>query len=94
MDLGTTFKHVVVIPDGHEDDSGISESASEESSLMTETPKGGDKEAKEGWASVVLQIFVPYLIAGVGMMLAGMLLDHVQVKAKRMRLLLILCLSA
>ncbi len=75
----TTVKHVLVIRD--EDDSGISESASEESNIITELPSGETiPEKKESLLSIVIQIFFPYLIAGFGMMLAGFLLDYVQVR--------------
>ncbi len=74
-----TMKHVLVIRD--DIDSGISESASEESSILKELPNGSDQPSvkKESLISVIVQIFFPYLIAGFGMMLAGFLLDYVQV---------------
>ncbi len=74
-----TMKHVLVIRD--DIDSGISESASEESSILKELPNGSDQSSvkKESLISVIVQIFFPYLIAGFGMMLAGFLLDYVQV---------------
>ena len=76
----TTVKHVLVIRD--EDDSGISESASEESNIISELPNGEKNvpQKKESLLSIVLQIFFPYLVAGFGMMFAGFLLDYVQVR--------------
>jgi hypothetical protein len=34
---------------------------------------------KEKWYFVMVQIFIPFLIAGMGMVAAGVLLDEVQV---------------
>ena len=72
--------HIVLLEELPDEDSGISESASEDSALIIETvktPNGSHK--KEKLLSIFVQIFIPFLIAGGGMMLAGMLLDHVQV---------------
>lgn len=71
-------KHILII---HEEDgdSGISETASEELSVLTEPPRGSVSEEHEGFISVIVQIFIPYIIAGFGMMSAGFLLDYVQV---------------
>ena len=72
-------KHVLVVRD--DNDSGISESASEESNMLTELPERmvQPEKKKESLIGIILQIFFPYLIAGFGMMLAGFLLDYVQV---------------
>lgn len=73
---GTT-KHILIIRE--DDDSGISETASEELGVLTEPPRVSVSEQKEGFLSVIVQIFIPYIIAGFGMMSAGFLLDYVQV---------------
>ena len=81
------IKHVVLIETSPQDeDSGISESASEELTLVSE----GHKEEvsikdKDGLCRRFFQIFFPFLIAGAGMMLAGMLLDYVQVCLHELR---------
>ena len=75
------IKHVVLIETSPQDeDSGISESASEESILVSEDHKEDVTiKDKDGLCRRFFQIFFPFLIAGAGMMLAGMLLDYVQV---------------
>ena len=60
--------------DDDEKDSGISDAAEEQ--LL---PEEADKERKENLLSICLQVFLPFMIAGFGMMLAGLLLDAVQV---------------
>ena len=74
------------------EDSGISESRSEDSdgedivliekacsASMAEEEKQPTTRKSEGLLALGFQIFFPFLIAGCGMMLAGMLLDAVQV---------------
>ena len=78
----TAVKHIVVIRD--DGDSGISESASEESNPLTELSHGTITEKKEGILGIVVQIFIPFMIAGFGMMFAGFLLDYVQVLSRSM----------
>lgn len=75
------IKHVVLIETSPQDeDSGISESASEELTLVSEDHKEDVAiKDKDGLCRRFFQIFFPFLIAGAGMMLAGMLLDYVQV---------------
>ena len=71
-------KHLVLVE--VEDDSGISDSAAvEEIALIHPETRAHPVTEREGAVALILQVFVPFLIAGFGMMLAGMLLDHVQV---------------
>ena len=66
---------------GDDNDSGISESNSEESKLASEDAHSNNLNQHEvGLCRTFFQIFFPFLIAGGGMMLAGMLLDYVQVR--------------
>lgn len=67
-----------------EDDSGISDQSNSEISTLViiNDPSGTHtKYAEEnpGLFRNFIQIFFPFLIAGAGMMLAGILLDYVQV---------------
>ena len=63
-----------------ERDSGISEPAEEHLLRQTEpTPDGPRVVKKERIISIFIQVFIPFLIAGFGMMAAGLLLDAVQV---------------
>lgn len=83
------LSHVVLGEKETEDDSGISESSSENSALIAtatfpgsgvaEKPEAEEGGKKERLLMVGLQVFFPFLIAGFGTMLAGMLLDYVQV---------------
>lgn len=80
------IKQVVLIETSPQDeDSGISESASEELTLVLEGHKDVTIKDKDGLCRRFLQIFFPFLIAGAGMMLAGMLLDYVQVRLHEFR---------
>lgn len=70
---------------GAEDDSGISE-ATEEHLLAADSRSreaadrsGRTEPRKETMWHVAIQVFIPFLIAGFGMMAAGLLLDKVQV---------------
>ena len=65
-------------------DSGISVTAAEERLL----PRGGKEEGggssleygkRESILETLIQVFIPFMIAGFGMMAAGLLLDKVQV---------------
>lgn len=76
--------------DDNDEDSGISDhSASENSTLVIEQQlhsHDSDSVTKtddhsSGLCSNFVQIFFPFLIAGGGMMLAGILLDYVQVSS-------------
>ena len=78
------LKHVLHGEKETEDDSGISESSCEGSTLVATATSAGTEQAeeaerKESLMTVALQVFFPFLIAGFGTMLAGMLLDYVQV---------------
>lgn len=63
-----------------EDDSGISE-APEEHLLATDSRdiEQRAEPRKETMWHIAIQVFIPFLIAGFGMMTAGLLLDKVQV---------------
>ena len=88
------IKQVVLIETSPQDeDSGISESASEELTLVLEGHKDVTIKDKDGLCRRFLQIFFPFLIAGAGMMLAGMLLDYVQVRLHEFREYIISLLS-
>ena len=81
--------HIVLEEKATEDDSGISESSCESSALVatatyaesgpSDLPESDDGGKKERLLMVGLQVFFPFLIAGFGTMMAGMLLDYVQV---------------
>lgn len=89
---GQEYRERVVILTEHdaeerdaEEDSGISE-ATEEHLLATDlrAREGSDHSGrteprKETMWHVAIQVFIPFLIAGFGMMAAGLLLDKVQV---------------
>lgn len=70
-------KHLVLVE--LEEDSGISDSAIEEIALIDNESEEQPVIEHEGVLTLIFQVFIPFLIAGFGMMLAGMLLDHVQV---------------
>jgi solute carrier family 41 len=61
-----------------DEDSGISEIAGEETVLILEHGANDDIKCQISLCYTFLQIFFPFLIAGAGMMLAGILLDYVQ----------------
>ena len=73
----------------HEDegDSGISEPAEEHllPQLQEGPPGGTDK--REHICSICIQVFIPFLIAGFGMLAAGLLLDAVQVSHMELHVL-------
>ena len=64
-------------------DSGISVTAAEERLLPRgKEERGGsspDYGKKESILETLIQVFIPFMIAGFGMMAAGLLLDKVQV---------------
>lgn len=65
----------------HEDerDSGISEPAEEHLLPQLEvSPDGTRVDERERICSICIQVFIPFLIAGFGMLAAGLLLDAVQ----------------
>ena len=71
-------KHIVLVE--VDDDSGISDSAAIEETALIDTETHVEPVTeREGVVALILQVFIPFLIAGFGMMMAGMLLDHVQV---------------
>lgn len=73
--------------DDNEDDSGISETVSIGSSSHVSIKEGGGSRdpdhdpspPSERLVDMAVQVFFPFMIAGFGMVLAGMLLDYVQV---------------
>lgn len=76
--------------EGDEGDSGISETPVEEHLLPQEGGGGGEGRGgddrtvysngkRETILETLIQIFIPFMIAGFGMMAAGLLLDEVQV---------------
>ena len=80
---GQRYRERVVILTEHEergaeDDSGISE-ATEEHLLVESREEPRAEPRKETMWHVAIQVFIPFLIAGFGMMAAGLLLDKVQV---------------
>lgn len=83
---GQGYRERVVILTEHEErdaeeDSGISE-AMEEHLLAAdsrEVDQSRIEPRKETMWHVAIQVFIPFLIAGFGMMAAGLLLDKVQV---------------
>ena len=82
---GQGYRERVVILTEHEDrdgeeDSGISE-ATEEHPLADsrEVDQSRMEPRKETMWHIAIQVFIPFLIAGFGMMAAGLLLDKVQV---------------
>jgi hypothetical protein len=72
--------------DRDDGDSGISETAVEERLLPPASPAGtadkgleyGGSGKKESILETLIQVFIPFMIAGFGMMAAGLLLDAVQ----------------
>ena len=86
---GQGYRERVVILTEHderdgEEDSGISEAAEEhllaaDSTRDTSNQAGRIEPRKETIWHVAIQVFIPFLIAGFGMMAAGLLLDKVQV---------------
>ena len=82
---GQELKNVTKPEKESEEDSGISESSSDHSPLIsvtfvpTENEQGQGEGKKERLLMVAVQVFLPFLVAGFGTMFAGMLLDYVQV---------------
>ena len=77
MQPGTTELRLQEVEGDIDQDSGIS---CEDHLLKdTEYPRGPQKEKLR---DVVVQVFIPFMIAGLGMMAAGLLLDTVQVGKK------------
>ena len=79
---GQGYRERVVILTEHEDrdgeeDSGISEATEEH--LLVEVDQSRMEPRKETMWHIAIQVFIPFLIAGFGMMTAGLLLDKVQV---------------
>jgi hypothetical protein len=85
---GQGYRERVVILTEHEapdrdaeDDSGISEATEEHllaDSREADRPSRTEPRKETMW-HVGIQVFIPFLIAGFGMMAAGLLLDKVQV---------------
>ena len=71
--------------DRDDGDSGISETAVEERLLPRGAQENGKSMSdygngkKESVLETLIQVFIPFMIAGFGMMAAGLLLDEVQV---------------
>ena len=70
--------------DDHVSDSGIENEVGEPPLVVPASPSARDKDAqvpeqKERLRTVALQIFLPFMMAGLGCVFAGMLLDHVEV---------------
>lgn len=63
-----------------DDDSGISELPYEHEEHLLDLPRRRMK--RETLCDVCIQVFIPFMIAGFGMLAAGLLLDTVQVCAK------------
>lgn len=83
---GQGYRERVVIMTGQEveEDSGISEATEDHllagtDSRSREVDTGRSEPRKETLWHVAIQVFIPFLIAGFGMMAAGLLLDSVQV---------------
>ena len=73
--------------DRDDGDSGISETAVEERLLPAAAGEGGRAPEfvhtkKETVLETLIQVFIPFMIAGFGMMAAGLLLDAVQVMTR------------
>ena len=73
--------------DRDDGDSGISETAIEERLLPAAAGEGGRAPEfvhtkKETVLETLIQVFIPFMIAGFGMMAAGLLLDAVQVMTR------------
>ena len=62
-----------------DDDSGVSELGGEDHPLSGDVPPRHRKTGKETVCSILTQVAIPFVIAGFGMMAAGLLLDAVQV---------------
>lgn len=62
-----------------DNDSGISELGGEDHPLSGEVGLRHGKSGKETVCSILTQVAIPFVIAGFGMMAAGLLLDAVQV---------------
>ena len=86
IEQGQGYRERVVILTEHEEgdvegDSGISEVMEEH--LLADSREadqsGRAEPRKETMWHVAIQVFIPFLIAGFGMMAAGLLLDKVQV---------------
>ena len=78
------YRERVVIMTDHEDraadeDSGISETHEEHLLTDCRDTEHRAEPRKETMLNVAIQVFIPFLIAGFGMMAAGLLLDKVQV---------------
>ena len=84
-DVNTERERVIILSSTesfHEDerDSGISEPAEEHLLPQLEvSPDGTRVDERERICSICIQVFIPFLIAGFGMLAAGLLLDAVQV---------------
>lgn len=50
--------------------------------LLAEEKAAMAKSQEESAISICLQVLLPYLLAGLGMVLAGMVLDYVQVRER------------
>ena len=87
---GQSYRERVVIMTEHEDraaedDSGISEAPEDQLLANSRAAENEVKPRKESTWHVAIQVFIPFLIAGFGMMTAGLLLDKVQVSRRRER---------
>ena len=73
---------ILTIPDppgDDEGDSGIAELASEDHMLLDSEDPSVTRRREEPLLHIFIQVFIPFMIAGLGMMAAGLLLDEVQV---------------
>lgn len=72
-------ERVVIITQGAADeDSGISEAPEDHLLAETRDSEQRTEPRKETLWHIAIQVFIPFLIAGFGMMAAGLLLDKVQ----------------
>ena len=81
---GQEYSERVLIMTGHEDrvaeeDSGISEAPEDNLLSDSRDVEHRVEPRKETIWHIAIQVFIPFLIAGFGMMTAGLLLDKVQV---------------
>lgn len=81
---GQGYRERVVIMTEHDgravdEDSGISEAPEDQLLAEARVSEHRPEPRKESTWHVAIQVFIPFLIAGFGMMGAGLLLDKVQV---------------
>ena len=72
-------------------DSGISQNDSDTEVLIYSNhsrppnPVLIDDDTRESWLSIASQVFIPFMIAGFGMVAAGLVLEHVKVSRPGIR---------